>query len=252
MNNLGRGIEIDLPLTWRPLTFMGGQFEWHKKPLYARHLKTLREKSPAQVYRWLIRTRENEACSCYVGQSDQFEKRLRHYRRRFKSAANNEALIVEMKNATDSGGWVSLELLEISDQGFSLNGIHIDKWSMGVHEKRVMLEAIAIVTLPAEYPGVRLINHVRVSLADRAKMEIVQFARERGIPAARDLLTSAIRERDEAAEGVRQAGESSALLELEDQQANQDAGEGDWNGDESNARTQEYGDNHRRKKSQKS
>src|SRR5208283_5308029 len=102
---------------------------------------------------WLMRTKDNDIESCYVGESVDFHGRLLSYRRSFqKPNGRNKLLVNAIKDCEDSKGTVSLEFLCIGVNGFELNGIPINKFALGNHEVRLMMESISIAILMAKYP----------------------------------------------------------------------------------------------------
>lgn len=142
---------IKIPFHWKQVLEKEGYFPWHrvvpKKP--AKHIRG------PQVYRWVLR-KGDEISSVYIGQSEQFEKRLGDYRR---PNHYDSALQAAMRECEEGGGRVELDFLDLGSGSFRINGKLISHASLSNHDVRMMMESIAIMTAGVE--GITLLNHVR-------------------------------------------------------------------------------------------
>jgi hypothetical protein len=98
----------------------------------------------------------DEISSVYIGQSEQFETRLRDYRSPNQYDRDVQAA---MRECEESGGRVELHFLDLGTDRFRINGKLVSHASLSNHDVRMMMESIAIVTAGVE--GVKLINLVR-------------------------------------------------------------------------------------------
>ena len=183
MSAVGAVPNIEIPLCWeKPELVKGKHFVWHRENLYnipANEISKLM--CGAKVYRWLMRSKSNEMESCYIGQSVDFDQRLNQYRRSFRKPDGKHKLLVEaMRDCENSNGTVNLEFLCVGVDGFQLNEILINRWTLGNQDVRLMMESISIAAFRAQHPNVKLINHQRKSAFARAEPELMKLALEIG------------------------------------------------------------------------
>jgi len=173
---------IEIPLIWEEVELVkGGHFNWHRGNLDSSHEMLI---AGPKVYRWLMRTKNNDIESCYIGESVDFRERLNSYRRSFrKTNGTNKMLINAIKECEDSGGTVTLEFLGVGVDGFKLNGISVNKFALGRHEVRLMMESISIAIFLAQHPNLKLVNHLRKSALSRSEPELMKLALKIGRPA---------------------------------------------------------------------
>ena len=171
MSAVGAVPHIEIPLCWeKPELVKGKHFDWHRASLYHIPQNVITELiCNAKVYRWLMRSKNNEMESCYIGESVDFYDRLLSYRRSVRKPDGKHKLLVEaMRDCETNDGTVNLEFLCVGVDGFQLNEILINRWTLGNQDVRLMMESISIAAFRAQHPNVKLINQQRKSAFARA------------------------------------------------------------------------------------
>jgi hypothetical protein len=187
MSAVGAVPHIEIPLCWeKPELAKGKHFDWHRASLYHIPQNVITELiCGSKVYRWLMRSKNNEMESCYIGESVDFYDRLLSCRRSVRKPDGKHKLLVEaMRDCETNDGTVNLEFLCVGVDGFQLNEIPINKFALGNHDVRSMMESISIAAFKAQNPNVRLINHQRKSASARAEPKIMKLVERMGRPAA--------------------------------------------------------------------
>lgn len=133
---------VEIPLNRRQvLTSAGKPFPWHR-----RRPPNVRERDQlhgAQVYLWVLRSAGGVEEHVYVGETAEFEGRLAEYRSPRKNP--EKRIRREMADCERRGGNVELYLLDLDATPFSLNGVRIDKFSLGDRAVRRVLENITMI-----------------------------------------------------------------------------------------------------------
>ena len=199
MDPSGTILAIDIPLEWTSVTVKGENFPRHQGKIRSRRAKD-KIKGP-QIYRWVLRKRSGEISAVYIGQTEDFEIRLRAYREG-KSGCDGSVVQSAMKECDEDGGSVELQFLDLVKGAFRMNGTPINRASLGEPDVRLMMESIAIVAARAD--GVRLLNQVR----ENAYMKIL-------LRAAAILGPVSDRARELFKREVRQAGAAMDRRKLE-------------------------------------
>lgn len=171
---MGDVLKFEIPLRWVRVTVKGACFDWHKSLP-----KTVRERdliSGPQVYRWLLRSNAGEIEWVYIGQSENFQKRI--------SAHRGGAVLQErMRDCETKGGTVELEFLDLTEP-LIVNGKCITNSALREHDVRLMMESIAVVTARTEQ--LRVLNRLQenvdvkrlISFATQNPEEIPRLLRE--------------------------------------------------------------------------
>ena len=175
-------LHIEIPLSWKAVLVKEQHFDWHRKSLYSSDMSLV---SGPKVYRWLMHA-EGGKDSVYIGESVKFEDRLLQHRLRIKKPAATDKLVNAIVAFERNRGIVELQFLDLGERGFRLNGHHINRWSLGEHEVRLMMENMSIIAARAS--NLTVINSLRDSAKSRAEKWIMEYARTHGSAAALKLL----------------------------------------------------------------
>jgi hypothetical protein len=145
---------VDIPVYWSDVLVRGNHFRWHDQRLSERARQQI---AGPRVYRWVLRLGNGEVVS-YIGQTEDFERRLRSYR--VGSTSNRHSHVrAAIQECASGGGTVGLCFLDLETGGFWMYGRLINRRSLTDHEVRMMMEGVAILKALAD--GEKLLNRLR-------------------------------------------------------------------------------------------
>jgi hypothetical protein len=183
--------KIDIPLQWREIRLSGNiYFPWHRQA--AKYPRDRDQLNGPQVYKWILKDENGQEERSYIGESEAFQNRLASYRSPKISPAKTEKVVRDaIEECEKRGGSVELWLLDIDAGCFYLNGMLVNRYSLGDRDVRIMLESIA--TIEARQRDAKLINRLGDNAYKRGILGLLQeISRKKGIEFASTLLTDCL------------------------------------------------------------
>ncbi len=148
-------LSIEVRFRWNPVLVDNAYFPWHRTVPNAFQRPAI---EGPKVYRWVLRASTSEVSQVYIGETDDFERRLRAYR--FNAGSKTESYIqLAFRSCEASGGKVELQFLEFESDQLRINGTESGNPTLSDHGARLMMEGIALVV--ASRSQVKVLNKLR-------------------------------------------------------------------------------------------
>jgi hypothetical protein len=158
---------LEIPVCWAPVLVNGKAFGWHEQKLNSRAKEQI---AGPRVYRWVLRTHSGEVL-VYIGQTENFEKRLRSYRRGAGEQIHSRVRTA-IEQCKNGGGTVELYFLDLQTGAFRMFGRLIDRSSLNHHEVRIMMEGVAV--LKALAGEEKLLNRYRRNAVETMMAQLLK------------------------------------------------------------------------------
>lgn len=145
MDNNGEVHSIEVHFRWNPVLIRNAYFPWHKTIPNAFQRPAI---VGPRVYRWTLHDSTGEVSGAYIGETDDFERRLSAYR--ISTLRKRETHVrAAFRKCENSGGKVELQFLAFEPNLFRINGTGSAIPILSDHGARLMMEGIALVVASA-------------------------------------------------------------------------------------------------------
>lgn len=166
---------FEIPLQWRRILVGDDRFDWHKKRV--RSYRDRDQLAGARVYKWVLQAADLLPTMWYIGQCQDFQKRLGKYRTTLKKGPEAR-FRCEAQRYLEAGGTVDLYFLDLKTP-LCINGKRVDELSLGELDVRLMMESIAIVS--ARAAGFEMVNRLGGNVTERRIRGLIEkIVREKG------------------------------------------------------------------------